>query len=103
MELYGIEKEFTKAHASEKLRTVYILEDQDCSHVVFEDCIDALKFAEELIDKDTYMTDEVKMKCYKELLDSFIIRKGQGFVVDEYLWCYDSTYYGGKGNENGVN
>ncbi len=106
MELYGIEREFVEMYKNEKLDKVFILEDVDCSHVVFTNIKDALRFTKDLIDKDVHMTPEQKCDAYRELLTSYLDRDvdrwGEGFTIDDYMWCYETSLYKGKENENGV-
>lgn len=105
MELYGIEKRFVEKHRNEKLERVFIMEDNDCSHIVFTNIKDALIYAKQLIDEDTAMTPEQKCDAYRELLTSYLDRDvdrwGEGFTIDEYVYCYETSLYRGKEKENG--
>lgn len=106
MELYGIEKMFIEKHRDEKFDRVFILEDVDCSHIVFTNIKDAFMYTAQLINEDTAMTPEQKCDAYSELFTSYLDRDidrwGEGFTIDDYVWCYETSLYKGKrkGKEN---
>lgn len=81
---------------------VYLVEDSDCEYRVFEDFDDAVVWAiNEIQNSDNSSEDKCSM--IKELVKSMSERNtdqwGEGFVIDEFLWCWRIDFYK-KNKEN---
>jgi len=77
---------------------VFLVEDCDCEYRVFIHFEDTLKYAIKQIEESKNDT-ETKMEMYKELVMSVANRDvslGQGFSIDEFLWCWSIDLFAGE-------
>ena len=74
---------------------VFLVEDCDCEYRVFVHFEDALKYAIQQIEESKNDT-ETKMEMYKELVMSVASGWGQGFSIDEFLWCWRIDLFAGE-------
>ena len=78
---------------------VFLVEDCDCEYRVFVHFEDALKYAIQQIEESNN-DSETKMEMYKELVMSVANRDasvwGQGFSIDEFLWCWRIDLFAGE-------
>lgn len=79
---------------------VFLVEDCDYEYRVFVHFEDALKYAIKQIE-ESKNDSETKMEMYKELVISVANRDvpmwGQGFSIDEFLWCWRIDLFAGEG------
>ena len=78
-----------------KVKTIFLVEDFDSNFVAFENIKDAIKYGVKMIDESNN-TDEDKKEMAYELLTSYIDRDrdrfGEGFSIDEFIWCWSIDY-----------
>ena len=78
-----------------KIKKILLVEDFDCNYCAFENIKDAMKYAVDQIEKSNNTEADKKEMAY-ELLTSYIDRDrdrfGEGFTVDEFIWCWTIDY-----------
>lgn len=78
---------------------VFLVEDYDCEYRTFVHFEDALKYAIKQIEESNNEKDE-KLEMFKELIMSVANREadkwGQGFSIDEFLWCWQIDLFAGE-------
>lgn len=79
------------------MKRIFLVEDYDSEHLTFESFEDAVKYATNYIDAKPQFTDSEKVDLFKELIQSIVDRDtekwGQGYSIDEMLWCWEIPYY----------
>lgn len=81
--------------------TKFILEDYDCTKIIFDTKEQALVKAVEWLNEDyekgrasgeDYATFERQVKDMQELIESYLDPKSDGFSIDDFCWCYEAEY-----------
>jgi hypothetical protein len=83
-------------------KKVYLVETYDCDYKVFENFMDAVKYAVTEIEKSSD-PEEDKLHQYKELICSITDRDvdkwGYGYTLDEFIWCWEVDYFTSYGKD----
>lgn len=75
-------------------KKIFLVEDWDCNYNAFEDFEDAIRYAvnQILISPDN---EEIRFDMFTELITSAIEHNKKGFVIDEFMWCWEIDYFEG--------
>lgn len=83
------------------MATKFILEDYDCTRIIFDTkeraLIKALEWLNEVYEKgrangENFATFERQVEDMQELIESYADPKTDGFSIDDFCWCYEAEY-----------